>query len=94
MLDSPPIPLFDEGGSYVPAGRAITAGLPDPNFEHPPLGKLAIASGMAVLGDNPWGWRIVAAITGTVGVFFTFRLGAAVWGVGGGWIACGNAPLR
>ncbi|MEK7215821.1 MAG: glycosyltransferase family 39 protein [Chloroflexota bacterium] len=87
-LDSPPIPLFDEGGSYVPAGRAILAGLPDPNFEHPPLGKLATAAGMAVLGDNPWGWRITAAITGTVGVLFTYRLGVAVWGsVGAGLLA-------
>ena len=52
-LDSPPIPLFDEGLFYLPAARSYLAGLPDPNFEHPPLAKLSIAAGIALLGDTP-----------------------------------------
>ena len=89
-LDSPPIPLFDEGLFYIPAAKAILAGLPDPNFEHPPLGKLAIAFGIALLGDTPWGWRIAAAVAGSVGVFFTYRLSSRVWrSAGAGLIAAG-----
>ena len=41
-LPDPPIPIFDEGLFYIPAAKAYLAGLADPNFEHPPLGKLAM----------------------------------------------------
>ena len=53
-LNAPPVPIFDEGLFYLPAARAYLQGLPDPTFEHPPLGKEAIALGIALLGDNPW----------------------------------------
>lgn len=54
---------FDES-HYVPAARILAAfsGLPNP--EHPPLGKLLIGAGMAMLGDNPLGWRIMSALFG------------------------------
>jgi 4-amino-4-deoxy-L-arabinose transferase-like glycosyltransferase len=78
-LDTPPVPLFDEGKFYLPAARAILAGGGDPNFEHPPLGKLALAGGIAVLGDNPWGWRLPAALAGGVGLWFTYLIAFRVW---------------
>jgi len=33
---------------------------------HPPLGKTLIAGGIAVFGMNPFGWRIVVALFGTL----------------------------
>ena len=36
---------------------------------HPPLGKWMIAAGMAIFGDNnPFGWRVSAAVVGTLSV--------------------------
>lgn len=36
---------------------------------HPPLGKWMIAAGMAIFGDNnPFGWRVSAALIGTLSV--------------------------
>src|SRR5204863_4781122 len=68
--------IFDEK-YYVNAARVIL-GIPpgqdtytedalgrDPNTEHPPLAKLLIAASMAVLGDNPYGWRIPSVAFGT-----------------------------
>jgi len=78
-LDSPAIPIFDEGLFYIPAAKAYLAGLPDPNFEHPPLSKLSIAAGVAMLGDGPWGWRFPSAFAGTLGVVLTYRLGRRLW---------------
>lgn len=78
-LDSPPIPIFDEGLFYIPAAKAYLAGLPDPNFEHPPLSKLSIAAGIAMLGDGPWGWRFPSVFSGTLGIALTYRLARRLW---------------
>jgi len=58
---------------YVPAARSILGqneeGLPiDPRRGHPPLGKMLIALGMLIFGDNPFGWRIMSAVAGTVSI--------------------------
>ncbi len=79
-LDLPGIPVFDEGLFYIPAARAYLAGLPDPNFEHPPLGKELFAAGIALAGDNLVGWRIMSAIFGSAGVALTAWLGGMLWG--------------
>jgi 4-amino-4-deoxy-L-arabinose transferase-like glycosyltransferase len=56
---------------YVPAARAILDGTickpfaPNCNMEHPFLSKAFIASGMAVFGDNAFGWRLLSVILGT-----------------------------
>ena len=36
------------------------------SWPHPEMGKLAIAAGQAILGFDPWGWRIASAIAGTI----------------------------
>lgn len=42
---------------------------------HPPLGKWLIGSGIGILGHEPVGWRIMAAIAGTLTVALCFVLG-------------------
>jgi dolichyl-phosphate-mannose--protein O-mannosyl transferase len=41
---------------------------------HPPLGKWVIASGEAIFGATPFGWRIAVAILGILSVLLTARI--------------------
>lgn len=42
---------------------------------HPPVGRWLISIGMAIFGQaNPFGWRVVAALAGIVGVLLVCRL--------------------
>jgi dolichyl-phosphate-mannose-protein mannosyltransferase len=41
---------------------------------HPDLAKLAIAAGIAVLGDDAWGWRLPAALAGIALIALVFPL--------------------
>lgn len=45
------------------------------SLAHPPLGVLAIASGIAVLGDRPFGWRFTSALAGTLLLLFVYPTG-------------------
>jgi dolichyl-phosphate-mannose-protein mannosyltransferase len=60
------------------------AGKPNPNvgyeWTHPPLGKWLIAGGVALLGDDPTGWRLSSALFGAVGVVLAFLLGLRLTG--------------
>lgn len=79
-LASPSILVFDEV-HYLPAARALL-GLFESgsgaylNTEHPLLGKELIAFGMAMLGDNPLGWRIMPLVFGTLALLASMR---ALW---------------
>lgn len=42
---------------------------------HPPLGKWLIGSGIAAFGYEPFGWRIAAAVAGTLTVALVYVLG-------------------
>jgi dolichyl-phosphate-mannose-protein mannosyltransferase len=44
------------------------------SLAHPELGTLAIAAGIAVLGDGPWGWRTPAALAGTLLIALVYPL--------------------
>jgi len=44
-------------------------------WTHPPLGKIIISSGIAVFGLNPFGWRIMGVIFGTLMIPIIFLLG-------------------
>jgi len=66
---------FDEI-HYLPAARALLSGAQYLNAEHPPLGKEIIAAGIALLGDNAWGWRIFSALAGALALFAGMR---ALW---------------
>ena len=72
----PSIPVFDEV-HYVPAARTLLALERPVNTEHPLLGKELIASGIAVFGDRPLGWRAMSTLAGTatvLGVYWILLL--------------------
>jgi len=71
----PSAPFFDEI-HYLPAARNLLAGGDYINAEHPPLGKQILALGMSMLGDNPWGWRLLPALAGALALFAGMR---ALW---------------
>lgn len=74
-LAIPSEPYFDEV-HYLPAARDLIELDRFSNREHPLLGKEIIAMGIAIFGDNSWGWRIFSSIAGALALFATMR---AVW---------------
>ena len=72
-LATPDIFVFDEV-HYVPAARRMLELAGPANVEHPLFGKVLIALGMAMAGDNPIGWRIMSTLAGTATVI-------AVWAI-------------
>lgn len=68
---------------YVPAARGYLHGDFTQNFEHPPLGKWAIATGIKLFGDRPLGWRMAALVAGVVTIPLVWllarRLFNSVW---------------
>ena len=76
--------IFDEA-YYVNAARVILgwpatthyadspAGL-DPNTEHPPLGKLAMAASMAVFGDQGAAWRLPSIVAALIALVVLFEI--------------------
>ncbi len=81
FLDQPAGTVFDEV-HYVKAARAYLAGQPDTNWEHPPLGKMCIALGITIFGDNALGWRFFSYLLGCLAVILVFLLARAL---GLGW---------
>ena len=65
VITQPSEPLFDEK-HYVPDARAIVQEHETLRPEHPPLGKLFVASGIFLFGDNPFGWRIPTVVFGAI----------------------------
>ncbi|MCM2579109.1 dolichyl-phosphate-mannose--protein mannosyltransferase [Streptomyces meridianus] len=60
ILQSPPSVLLSPEASYV---------------VHPPVGKWMIAAGEWLFGLNPFGWRFMAALLGTLSVLMLCRIG-------------------
>jgi dolichyl-phosphate-mannose-protein mannosyltransferase len=71
LINRPPSYVFDEM-IYVNGARSILAGNGILNPEHPPLGKLFFAAGIAIAGDNPIGWRLAGIVCGAVTVVAIF----------------------
>lgn len=102
-IRKPAVLLFDEN-YYVNAARrmlgvriaadqiyaASPAGL-DPNFAHPPLGKLLISMGIRTFGDNPLGWRFAGLIFGTYAILALYWLARSAGF--GSWVALGAGSL-
>jgi len=77
-LTIPSAPYFDEV-HYLPAARALLDQSDWLNREHPLLGKQIMAAGIALLGDNPLGWRIFSVMAGAAALFAFCR---ALWFAG------------
>lgn len=45
----------------------------------PPLTKLVISGGISWLGFNPWGWRIMSAILGSLSIGILYFLARRLW---------------
>lgn len=63
---------FDEH-HFVENARNYLAGKADWN-DHPPLGKLFIASSIGLFGDTPTAWRMTSALFGTATIFMGMEL--------------------
>jgi hypothetical protein len=102
-ISNPRILVFDEN-YYVSAARKIlgvrmepdqlyasaASGL-DPNFAHPPLGKMLIALGIRAFGDAPLGWRFTSLLFGTYAILAIYWL-ARTAGFSS-WISLGASSL-
>lgn len=77
FLAVPSEKVFDEV-HYVRAASFYLAGQEDPNWEHPPLGKMFIALGMLIFGDNPLGWRFFPFILGCLSAVLVFFIARAL----------------
>lgn len=62
--------VFDEA-HYVPASLLTLAGQ-GVNLEHPPLGKIIGAAGIALFGNNWFAWRFPQVLISTVGLYFFY----------------------
>ncbi|MCU0948035.1 MAG: phospholipid carrier-dependent glycosyltransferase [Porphyrobacter sp.] len=88
-LSLPSQPFFDEI-HYLPAAREVlhwwqtgTGGWVNP--EHPPLGKYLLALGIALMGDDAIGWRIMPLIFGMTALGAGMR---AMWHASASRFAC------
>jgi dolichyl-phosphate-mannose-protein mannosyltransferase len=64
---------------YAPAANSLLNFEQDPNYVHPPLGKLIIGIGIAFFGYNSFGWRIAAVIAGSLIVPSLYLFGRKVF---------------
>ncbi len=71
--------MFDEVYFTRTAQQYLNAQWPY-EWTHPPLGKLIIATGIAVFGLDPFGWRIMGVIFGTLMISLIFLLGKKMFG--------------
>jgi dolichyl-phosphate-mannose--protein O-mannosyl transferase len=70
-----PATMFYDEGYFVPEARVFILG-PNPNShanqEKPPLGKLLLSIGIRAAGDNALGWRVAAAVCGSLALVAIF----------------------
>jgi dolichyl-phosphate-mannose-protein mannosyltransferase len=74
----PPEKVFDELYYATEGGEVLRQGYENnPGYMfivHPPLGKWLVAAGVAGLGDNSVGWRVPAAVAGSLCVLIVVRV--------------------
>ena len=71
--------VFDET-HYVPAARAILDLSVNNNTEHPLFAKEMIAAGIAVFGDNAFGWRFPGVLLSALGMVACFEIARRLFG--------------
>lgn len=69
---------FDEF-HYVPSAKQFIAMTKNQNYEHPPLGKMLMAVGIAIGEDRPFGWRLMSTVFGALTLVGMFLWGLAVF---------------
>ncbi len=74
-LDEPGRIYFDELYYVGDAQQYLERGVEEVRPAHPPVGKWLIAAGIVAAGDDPFGWRIAAALAGTLTVLATYLIG-------------------
>lgn len=67
---------FDEVHYVDEALAVLAAGVEDGFTVHPPVGKWLIGAGIAVFGNNPFGWRAAVALAGTLTVLVVYLAAA------------------
>jgi dolichyl-phosphate-mannose--protein O-mannosyl transferase len=77
-IQFPKTPNFDEF-HYVPSAKQFLAMKENQNWEHPPLGKMLMAVGIAIGGDRPIGWRLMSTVFGALTLVGMFLWGLAVF---------------
>jgi dolichyl-phosphate-mannose--protein O-mannosyl transferase len=71
--------VFDEV-YYVRAAEDYLSGRNPYEDTHPPLGKLIIAAGISVLGNNPFGWRVAGVFFASAMIPVIYLLGIEING--------------
>ncbi|HUP56885.1 MAG TPA: phospholipid carrier-dependent glycosyltransferase [Bdellovibrionota bacterium] len=66
---------FDEF-HYVPSAKQFLELKENQNWEHPPLGKMIMAVGIGIFGDNHLGWRVMSTVFGALTL-----VGMYLWGL-------------
>ncbi len=74
-LGEPDRIYFDETYYANDAHEYLTRGVEEDFAVHPPVGKWLLASGIATLGFDSYGWRVAAAAAGTVAVGVVYLAG-------------------
>jgi dolichyl-phosphate-mannose--protein O-mannosyl transferase len=69
---------FDEF-HYVPSAKQFLAMTTNQNWEHPPLGKILMAIGIAIWGDQPLGWRYMSTIFGSLTLVGAYLLAYVIF---------------
>ncbi|OFZ81154.1 MAG: hypothetical protein A3K03_12755 [Bdellovibrionales bacterium RIFOXYD1_FULL_44_7] len=69
---------FDEF-HYIPSARQFLSLSENQNWEHPPLAKILIASGIKLFGDRPFGWRSVSVFFGSLSLIGMFLWALALF---------------
>ncbi len=73
VIQNPPRVVLDEV-YYVNNARLILNEHTDNRTEHPPLGKLLITANVALLGDNPFGWRTFPVVFGSINIVLLYLI--------------------
>lgn len=71
--------IFDEN-HWVPEALRIVEREELIHGGYTALGKLIIASGIGIFGDNPWGWRISSVLLGAISVVLVYLIALTLSG--------------
>ncbi len=71
--------IFDEKW-WVPEAQRIVERAPLERVGYTSLGKLIIASGISIFGDNPWGWRVFSVLLGAASVVLLYLIARTLAG--------------